>query len=70
MSSDEPATALVSEETPLLRDADAASQARPNGQESLEERPTKQLILILGSIWVGVFLAALGKCSATFYHCR
>ena len=70
MSSDEPATALVSEETPLLRDADAACEARPNGQEPLtEERPTKELILILGSIWVGVFLAALGKCSAT-YHCR
>lgn len=67
MPNDEPATAPVSEETPLLRDAHAACEVQPNGQEPLtEERPTKELILILGSIWVGVFLAALGKYTVTF----
>jgi hypothetical protein len=61
MSSEEPVRAPVSEQTPLLRDAHPAHAGEPNGQESLaEERSTKELILILGSIWVGVFLAALG----------
>lgn len=71
MSTDEPATAPVSEETPLLRDADAAHECQPNGHEPVtEERPTKELILILGSIWVGVFLAALGTCLDSFcYWC-
>lgn len=66
MSNDEPVTAPVSEETPLLRDADAC-EVQPNGQEPLtEERPTKELILILGSIWLGVFLAALGEYTVMF----
>jgi hypothetical protein len=61
MSTDEPIRAPVSEETPLLRDADPAHEGETNGQEAVtEERSTKELILILGSIWLGVFLAALG----------
>ena len=48
----------ASEQTPLLRDS-------PNGDGSentpLPQEPsTKELIWILGSIWLGVFLAALG----------
>ena len=42
----------ASEETPLLRsDGDAPLP---------DEASTKELIWILGSIWLGVFLAALG----------
>lgn len=52
----------ISEQTPLLRDS---SQHAGTGDESgaplARERSTKELILILGSIWVGVFLAALGN---------
>jgi hypothetical protein len=45
----------ASEQTPLLR---APSE---NGDTSLPKEPTtKELIWILGSIWLGVFLAALG----------
>jgi hypothetical protein len=47
----------VSEQTPLLRDVPES-----NAQETpLSDEPsTKELIWILGSIWLGVFLAALG----------
>lgn len=56
----------ATEQTPLLR-GDTPQQA-PFGtagtQESevpLAEKPsTKELILVLSSIWLGVFLAALG----------
>ncbi|KAJ5720417.1 uncharacterized protein N7483_008351 [Penicillium malachiteum] len=48
----------ATEQTPLLRDDPANSG--PVGQEpEPEEVSTKELIIILGSIWVGVFLAAL-----------
>lgn len=47
----------VSEQTPLLRDAPGDA----NGNTPLTQEPsTKELIWILGSIWLGVFLAALG----------
>ncbi|KAJ5168588.1 uncharacterized protein N7482_004182 [Penicillium canariense] len=60
MSPDEPARVPVSEETPLLRDVSPANAGQANDQEPLaEERSTRELILILGSIWLGVFLAAL-----------
>jgi hypothetical protein len=69
MSTDEPPRVPVSEETPLLRDAHPAQADQPNGQEPLtEERPTRELILILGSIWLGVFLAALGMSFDTVCH--
>jgi hypothetical protein len=47
----------ASEQTPLLRDAPES-----NAQDTpLSDEPsTKELIWILGSIWLGVFLAALG----------
>ena len=68
MSIDEHPRAPVSEETPLLRDADPAHADQPNGHEQLtEERPITELILILGSTWLGVFLAALGMCFDTFH---
>jgi hypothetical protein len=61
MSTHEPIRATVSEETPLLRDADPSHEGETTEQEPVtEERSTKELILILGSIWLGVFLAALG----------
>lgn len=54
----------ASEQTPLLRDS-------PNGDANentpLPQEPsTKELIWILGSIWLGVFLAALGAHSNSF----
>ena len=56
----------TSEQTPLLRDetlqhavADAAG-TQESQVPSVQESSTKELILVLGSIWVGVFLAALG----------
>ncbi|KAF3389300.1 Multidrug resistance protein fnx1 [Penicillium rolfsii] len=60
MSTDDAMQAPVSEETPLLRDADPAHAGETAEQVPVtEERSTKELILILGSIWLGVFLAAL-----------
>ncbi|CAI7621561.1 unnamed protein product [Penicillium pancosmium] len=48
-----------SEQTPLLRD-DPASIGAGDRQEPVADEPsTRELIVILGSIWVGVFLAAL-----------
>lgn len=52
----------VSEQTPLL--AEQGLNATPEFQERqdhlVQEPTTKEVILILGSVWVGVFLAALG----------
>lgn len=49
------------EQTPLLRDADPANSGSADGESpATQEVSTKELIIILGSIWVGVFLAALG----------
>ena len=51
----------ATEQTPLLRDADPADSGPAEGQEQQAEEPsTKELILVLSSIWLGVFLAALG----------
>lgn len=56
----------TTEQTPLLRDetlqhavADAAG-TQESQVPSIQESSTKELVLVLGSIWVGVFLAALG----------
>lgn len=52
----------ISEQTPLLGDASQhAGTGDGSGVPLAQERSTKELILILGSIWVGVFLAALGN---------
>ncbi|KAJ5671953.1 hypothetical protein N7507_001080 [Penicillium longicatenatum] len=54
------ARAPATEQTPLLRDADPANSGPADGESpATEEVSTKELIIILGSIWVGVFLAAL-----------
>ncbi|CAI7655740.1 unnamed protein product [Penicillium discolor] len=55
MSVDDTAREPASEQTPLLRDAPDANENTPLPQEP----STKELIWILGSIWLGVFLAAL-----------
>ena len=65
-----PAGPRQTEQTPLLadqtsQDVEDASSASPNGDDGdiplAEEPTTTQLVLILGSIWVGVFLGALGN---------
>ncbi|PLN75849.1 MFS multidrug transporter [Aspergillus taichungensis] len=50
----------ISEQTPLLRDSNQhAGTGDESGVPLAQERSTKELVIILGSIWVGVFLAAL-----------
>ena len=56
----------ATEQTPLLREetqqyAPPGTAATQDSEIPLAQEPsTKELVLILGSIWVGVFLAALG----------
>ena len=54
--------APVSEQTPLLGDQTPDATVTPQESEVpvAEEPTTKELLLVLGSIWIGVFLAALG----------
>ena len=66
MSSHDQPRHPTTEQTPLLRDeslqhavADAAG-TQESQVPAVQESSTKELILVLGSIWVGVFLAALG----------
>lgn len=49
---------FATEQTPLL--PEGAQQDAPTGPEDDQEASTRELILILGTVWVGVFLAALG----------
>ncbi|KAH8427915.1 uncharacterized protein LDX57_005618 [Aspergillus melleus] len=53
--------APVSEQTPLLGDQTQNATVTPQESEVpvAEEPTTKELLLVLGSIWIGVFLAAL-----------
>lgn len=62
MSVDDTAREPASEQTPLLRNAPDANENTPLPQEP----STNELIWILGSIWLGVFLAALGMESDSF----
>jgi len=65
----------ATEQTPLLRDNrdGGAAEAQNGGAVASEETPvvkeptTKELVLILGSIWLGVFLAALGTRTLAIY---
>jgi hypothetical protein len=64
MSTDETSRIPASEQTPLLRD-DPANAGPPEGQKPVAEEPsTQELLVILCSIWLGVFLAALGMDSS------
>ena len=54
MTTDDPVREPASEQTPLLRAPSEGGTPLP------KEASTKELIWILGSIWLGVFLAALG----------
>lgn len=66
MSTNESEALRATEQTPLLRGVDPAHSDQEDGQEpAAEEVSTRELIITLGSIWVGVFLAALGKLHAT-----
>lgn len=76
MTSDEPIGTSATERTPLLGDshpADHGLSAEP-GPDTEEQPPltkeasTKELILVLGSIWLGVFLAALGMTHTLDYR--
>lgn len=77
MSTDDAERARVTEQTPLLREADPASVGPSDGHQP-EEASTKELIITLASIWLGVFLAALGmtmrpmimEYQLTETHCR
>lgn len=61
----------ATEQTPLLREetqqyAPPDTAATQDSEVPLAQEPsTRELVLILGSIWVGVFLAALGMITGT-----
>lgn len=63
MISDETVGVPVTQNTPLLRDAESQADRTKNPDVVPDELSTKELLWILGSIWPGVFLAALGACS-------
>lgn len=60
MSAEESERLRATEQTPLLREADPASDPADEQAPLAEEASFNELIVILGSIWLGVFLAALG----------
>jgi hypothetical protein len=64
----EEVNATSDEQQPLLRDSSQADNGTIERQsaddDAVEEEPsTLRLILVLGTVWVGVFLAALGMSS-------
>ncbi|RAH40834.1 MFS multidrug transporter [Aspergillus brunneoviolaceus CBS 621.78] len=60
-AADIPSTRPVSEQTPLLGDQrqDDLNQPGDSPVPLADEPTTRELILVMGSVWVGVFLAAL-----------
>ncbi|PYI36610.1 MFS general substrate transporter [Aspergillus indologenus CBS 114.80] len=60
-AADIPSTRPVSEQTPLLGDPrqDDLNQPGDSPVPLADEPTTRELILVMGSVWVGVFLAAL-----------
>ncbi|RAK77293.1 MFS multidrug transporter [Aspergillus fijiensis CBS 313.89] len=60
-AADVPSTRPVSEQTPLLGDQrqDDLNQPGDSPVQLADEPTTRELILVMGSVWVGVFLAAL-----------
>ncbi|KAJ5613036.1 hypothetical protein N7510_006230 [Penicillium lagena] len=60
--SDDETPARATEQTPLLREDAAADQAQQQNNAPVplrKEASTRELVVILGTIWIGVFLAAL-----------
>lgn len=80
MSSTEPiaangaARAEATEQTPLLQDETHHASEHPEGaqehEDTLKEPDMREVIIIMSSVWLGVFLAALGMCSASSYNRR
>lgn len=66
----------VTEQMPLLREntqqhAPPGTAATQDSEVPLAQEPsTRELVLILGSIWVGVFLAALGMITSPWFVCH
>lgn len=62
----------ATEQTPLLQDEPHPATGHPEGSqehgETLKEPSMREIIIIMSSIWLGVFLAALGMCSAFVLH--
>lgn len=63
MISGETAGVPVTQNTPLLHDSESQADRARKPDVVPDELSTKELLWILGSIWPGVFLAALGACS-------
>lgn len=61
------ARAEASEQTPLLGDGAQHATGYPEETsehgEAPKEASMKEILIIMSSIWLGVFLAALGTCS-------
>jgi len=53
------------ERTPLLKDVNALPDQNASAAESVvplpEEKSTVMLLVIMGSVWIGVFFNALGR---------
>lgn len=67
-SANDAVRASATERTPLLGDVPSAASSDESEEPRTplsKEHSTKELILILGSIWLGVFLAALGMIPST-----
>lgn len=68
MSPEENERLRATEQTPLLGEANPATD-RAEEAPLAEEASFKELIVILGSIWLGVFLAALGMLACHNLNC-
>lgn len=60
----------LSEQTPLLREEPASIKPGDRQEQvQIEEPSTRELLVILCSIWMGVFLAALGMYQISAEYC-